>query len=72
MLGDLDDLLDNAVSLGGAVFGGKIGSDLGGSIANNLSDGDKTITALGNITGGLLGASISLDFVEGIFKDDES
>ena len=38
-------------SLGGAVFGGKIGSDLGGSIANDLTDGDKTITALGNITG---------------------
>ena len=59
-------------TLGGAVFGGKLGSDLGKTIASDISGGDRTVTALGSIAGGLLGAYTGSEFIEGIFEDDES
>ena len=65
------DLFEDVASLGGAVFGGKIGSDLGKTIASDISDGDRTVTALGSITGGLLGAYTGSEFIEGIFEDED-
>ena len=66
-----DDLFEDVVSLGGAVFGGKIGSDLGKTIASDISGGDRTVTALGSIAGGLLGAYTGSEFIEGIFEDED-
>mgnify|MGYP003591266708 FL=1 len=66
-----DDLFEDVASLGGAVFGGKIGSDLGKTIASDISDGNKTVTALGSIAGGLLGAYTGSEFIEGIFEDED-
>ena len=66
-----DDLFEDVASLGGAVFGGKIGSDLGETIASDISGGDRTVTALGNIAGGLLGAYTGSEFIEGIFEDED-
>ena len=65
-----DDLFEDVATLGGAVFGGKIGSDLGKTIASDISGGDRTVTALGTITGGLLGAYTGSEFIEGIFEDE--
>ena len=65
-----DDLFEDVASLGGAVFGGKIGSDLGKTIASDISGGDRTVTALGSIAGGLLGAYTGSEFIEGIFEDE--
>lgn len=65
-----DDLFEDVASLGGAVFGGKIGSDLGKTIASDISGGDRTVTALGSIAGGLLGAYTGSEFIEGIFDED--
>ena len=67
-----DDLFEDVASLGGAVFGGKIGSDLGKTIASDISGGDRTVTALGSIAGGLLGAYTGSEFIEGIFDEDWS
>ena len=67
-----DDLFEDVVSLGGAVFGGKLGSDAGKTIGRDISDGNKTVETIGGLAGGLLGAYVGLDFVEGIFEDDES
>ena len=64
------DLFEDLGGIGGAVFGGKLGSDLGKTIASEISGGDRTVTALGSITGGLLGAYAGLEFVEGIFVDE--
>ena len=66
-----DDLFEDVASLGGVVFGGKIGSDLGKTIASDISDGNKTVTALGSIAGGLLGAYTGSEFIEGIFEDED-
>ncbi len=66
-----DDLFEDAATLGGAVFGGKIGSDLGKTIASDISGGDRTVTALGSIAGGLLGAYTGSEFIEGIFEDED-
>lgn len=66
-----DDLFEDVASLGDAVFGGKIGSDLGKTIASDISDGDRTVTALGSIAGGLLGAYTGSEFIEGIFEDED-
>lgn len=65
-----DDLFEDVASLGGAVFGGKIGSDLGKTIASDISGGDRTVTALGSIAGGLLGAYTGSELIEGIFEDE--
>ena len=67
-----DDLFEDVATLGGAVFGGKLGSDLGKNIASDISGGDRTVTALGSIAGGLLGAYTGSEFIEGIFEDEES
>ena len=65
-----DDLFEDVASLGGAVFGGKLGSDAGKTIASDISGGDRTVTALGSITGGLLGAYTGSELIEGIFDED--
>ena len=65
-----DDLFEDVATLGGAVFGGEIGSDLGKTIASDISGGDRTVTALGSIAGGLLGAYTGSEFIEGIFEDE--
>ena len=36
-----DDLFEDVASLGGAVFGGKLGSDTGKTIASDISGGDR-------------------------------
>lgn len=64
------DLVGDLGGLGGAVFGGKLGSDVGKTIASDIGGGDRTVTALGSIAGGLLGAYTGLEFVEGIFEDE--
>jgi len=66
-----DDLFEDVATLGGAVFGGKLGSDLGKTIASDISGGDRTVTALGSIAGGLLGAYTGSEFIEGIFEDED-
>ena len=66
-----DDLFEDVASLGGAVFCGKIGSDLGKTIASDISGGDRTVTALGSIAGGLLGAYTGSELIEGIFEDED-
>lgn len=66
-----DALFEDVASLGGAVFGGKLGSDLGKTIASDVSGGDRTVTALGSIAGGLLGAYTGSEFIEGIFEDED-
>lgn len=65
-----DDLFEDVASLGGAVFGGKIGSDLGKTIASDIGGGDRTVNALGSIAGGLLGAYTGSELIEGIFDED--
>ena len=65
------DLFEDLGGIGGAVFGGKLGSDAGKTIASDISDGDRTVTALGSIAGGLLGAYTGSEFIEGIFEDED-
>ena len=66
------DLVGDLGGIGGAVFGGKLGSDAGKTIGIYISDGNKTVETIGGLTGGLLGVYVGLEFVEGIFEDDES
>ena len=65
------DLVEDLGGLGGAVFGGKLGSDAGKTIGRDISDGNKTVETIGGLAGGLLGAYVGLDFVEGIFEDED-
>ena len=65
------DLFEDLGGIGGAVFGGKLGSDLDKTIASDISGGDRTVTALGSIAGGLLGAYTGSEFIEGVFEDED-
>ena len=65
------DLFEDLGGIGGAVFGGKLGSDVGKTIASDMSGGDRTVTALGSIAGGLLGAYTGSEFIEGVFEDED-
>ena len=65
------DFFDELGGIGGAVFGGKLGSDVGKTIASDMTGGDRTVTALGSIAGGLLGAYTGSEFIEGIFEDED-
>lgn len=64
------DLFEDLGGIGGAVFGVKIGSDLGKTIASDIGGGDRTVTALGSIAGGLLGAYAGSELIEGIFDEN--
>ena len=64
------DLFEDLGGIGGAVFGGKLGSDAGKTIASDMSGGDRTVTALGSIAGGLLGAYTGSEFIGGVFEDE--
>lgn len=64
------DLFEDLGGIGGAVFGGKLGSGAGKTIASDMSGGDRTFTALGSIAGGLLGACTGSEFIEGVFEDE--
>lgn len=64
-------LFEDLGGIGGAVFGGKIGSDAGKTIGRDISDGNKTVETIGGLAGGLLGAYVGLDFVDGIFEDED-
>lgn len=66
-----DDLFEDVASLGGAVFGGKLGSDAGKTIGRDISDENKTVETIGSIAGGLLGAYTGSEFIEGIFEDED-
>lgn len=68
---DFEDIIEDVAGLGGAFIGGGIGSKAGATIAADLSDGDKTITTIGGVAGGLLGAVAGMDFIEAIFDDED-
>ena len=65
------DLFEDLGGIGGAVFGGKLGSDAGKTIASDMRGGVRTVTALGSIAGGLLGAYTGSEFIEGVFEDED-
>ena len=65
------DLFEDLGGIGGAVFGGKIGSDAGKTIASDISEGNKTVETIGSIAGGLLGAYTGSEFIEGVFEDED-